>query len=226
MPRAYDKFLKRYGEYTEIQRIAIPIIESGSNCVAIAPTGSGKTEAAMLPLLDRLSEGKERSGIKILYITPLRALNRDMIKRLEEFCRSLDVTISVRHGDTPQSERARQVRAPPMVLITTPETLQSILPTKSVSPHLRNVTAVVVDEIHELYYSKRGAQLSVALERLEELAPEFQRVGLSATVGDIDTAAKFLCGARECRIAKSEAKKELSVSIQLPRGFSERLRPM
>ncbi|MDE1868591.1 MAG: DEAD/DEAH box helicase [Candidatus Micrarchaeota archaeon] len=226
MPRAYEKFLKRYGEFTDIQKNAMPIIESGSNCIAIAPTGAGKTEAAMLPLLDKISEDKERSGIKIIYITPLRALNRDMIKRLDEFCRSIDVTIAVRHGDTPQSERARQTRVAPMVLITTPETLQSIMPTKSVSPHLRNVKAVVVDEIHELYYSKRGAQLSVALERLEELAPGFQRIGLSATVGDIETAAKFLCNKRECKIAKSEMKKSISVSIELPKNYSERLKPM
>jgi len=102
-----------------------------------------------------------------VYITPLRALNRDMIKRLEELCTVADMTVAVRHGDTTQSERGKQARRAPMVLITTPETLQSILPTKTFGIALRNVKAVVVDEIHELYYTKRGAQLSLALERLE-----------------------------------------------------------
>ncbi|MDE1811185.1 MAG: DEAD/DEAH box helicase, partial [Candidatus Micrarchaeota archaeon] len=113
-----------------------------------------------------------------------------------------------------------------MVLITTPETLQSVLPTKSISPHLRNVKAVVVDEIHELYYNKRGAQLSVALERLEELAPGFQRIGLSATVGDVDAASKFLCNRRECKVARSGNKKDISISVSLPRAYREKLKPM
>ena len=131
-----------------------------------------------------------------MYITPLRALNRDMIKRLEELCTVAGITIAVRHGDTTQSERGKQARKAPMVLITTPETLQSILPTKTLGVALRNVKAVVVDEIHELYYTKRGAQLSLALERLEEKAPGFQRIGISATIGHAEAVQKFLCGKR------------------------------
>lgn len=193
----------------------MPIIESGSNCLIVAPTGAGKTEAAVLPLLKSVSK-MENSPIKILYITPLRALNRDMMGRLEELCRAAGISIGVRHGDTTQRERSRQTRAAPMLLITTPETLQSILPTKYIGTYLRNVKAVVVDELHELYHNKRGAQLSVALERLEELSPGFQRIGISATIGDPETARNFLCNERACKIARIESAKEMRLSVEAP----------
>ncbi len=210
----YDFFLGKHRSFTDIQELSIPIIEKGGNCLIVAPTGSGKTEAAALPLLDRLS-GND-SSIGILYITPLRALNRDMLLRLEEYCSHAKISIGVRHGDTAQKERSKQERNAPMLLITTPETLQSILPTKHMGPYLKNLKAVVVDEIHELYYSKRGAQLSVALERLEELAPGFQRIGISATIGDIEAASKFLCGERKCHIARSELTKQIELHVEQP----------
>ncbi|MGD0510202.1 MAG: DEAD/DEAH box helicase, partial [Candidatus Micrarchaeaceae archaeon] len=154
MKSIYDLFLERYKSFTDIQKLSMPIIESGSNCLIVAPTGAGKTEAAVLPLLASIA-GKDLSPTSILYITPLRALNRDMLRRLEELCNSIEVTIGVRHGDTNQKERSKQARLAPMVLITTPETLQSILPTKYIGPYLRNLKAVVVDELHELYHNKR-----------------------------------------------------------------------
>ncbi len=223
MADVYGAFLGKYKKYTEIQELAIGVIAKGSNCIILAPTGAGKTEAAVLPVLDRIARSGNSSGIQLLYITPLRALNRDMIKRLESLCSEIDITVSVRHGDTMQSERGRQGRNPPMVMITTPETLQSILPTKTIGPHLKNISAVIVDEIHELYHSKRGAQLSLALERLEELAPGFQRIGISATVSDPGTVSGFLCGERPCEIAASRSVKEIRVSIELPRRHSGRV---
>ena len=226
MPRIYEAFLQKYDEYTDIQKVAMPIVESGSNCLIIAPTGAGKTEAAALPLLDAMQNDADRTGIRLVYITPLRALNRDMIRRLEELCTSVGITIAVRHGDTTQSERSRQARRAPMVLITTPETLQSILPTKTIGVALKNVRAVVVDEIHELYYNKRGAQLSIALERLEEKAPGFQRIGISATIGDAGSVRNFLCNKRDCKIATVGIGKKIEVSVEIPRGYSERLKPM
>ncbi len=211
----YGLFLEKHSAFTEIQKLSIPIIGSGKNCLIVAPTGSGKTEAAVLPLLNSLM-GKESSAIKILYITPLRALNRDMLRRLEELCTYAKITIGVRHGDTAQKERSRQVRAAPLVLITTPETLQSILPTKYIGPYLKNLSAVVVDELHELYHNKRGAQLSLALERLEELSPNFQRIGISATIGDPETARDFLCNGRECKITRVGSAKETRLSVDSP----------
>ena len=225
MPGVYEAFLHKYREYTEIQKAAMPIVASGSNCLIIAPTGAGKTEAAVLPLLERIG-GEDKSGIKIVYVTPLRALNRDMIKRLEELCTAAGITIAVRHGDTTQSERGKQARRAPMVLITTPETLQSILPTKTLGVALRNVKAVVVDEIHELYYTKRGAQLSLALERLEEKAPGFQRIGISATIGHAEAVQGFLCNRRGCRIAMVGSAKEMDVRIRMPSGYRKELKPM
>ena len=110
----------------EMQNSSIPRIRSGSNLLIVAPTGSGKTEAALLPVLERLSSGTE-AGIRAVYITPLRALNRDMIDRVQHLVSRTELTAAVRHGDTPPSERRKQAAAPPDILITTPETLQAIL---------------------------------------------------------------------------------------------------
>ncbi|MGC8680190.1 MAG: DEAD/DEAH box helicase [Candidatus Micrarchaeia archaeon] len=213
----FDIFIKKYKDYTEIQKASIEPIGKGLNCIITAPTGSGKTEAVMLPLLNRLAnEWRSLGGINIIYITPLRALNRDMIKRIEWLCHELDISVAVRHGDTTPSERAKQVRNAPNVLITTPETLQSILPTKSFHNMLKNVKAVVVDEIHELYSSKRGAQLSIALERLSELS-KFQRIGISATVGDPESIKRFLCNEAECKIISVSMSKDIKLSVESPK---------
>lgn len=184
---------------TPIQERAIPVVMGKrQNALLLSPTGSGKTEAALLPLLDKLQKLKnqrELFGFYILYITPLRALNRDVFKRIGELCEHLGLTVDVRHGDTTQYQRRKQALNPPNLLITTPETLQAILPGKRLRYHLKSVFAVVVDEIHELADSKRGTQLSLGLERLEHLVDNpIQRVGLSATVGNTAEVAKLLGG--------------------------------
>lgn len=206
-------------EPSDIQRIAIPSILEGKNVLVIAPTGTGKTLASVLPIfnmfLERRSAG-ETKGISILYVTPLRALNRDILRRLAEIGRELDIKVQVRHGDTPVSTRAMQAKSPPEMLVTTPETLQAILPGRRMREHLKGVRWVVVDEIHELATDERGVQLSVALERLERLAGRaFQRIGLSATVGEEDKVGNFLVGTdRPVTVAKSEELRHVQIQVQ------------
>ncbi|MEM4066104.1 MAG: DEAD/DEAH box helicase [Candidatus Micrarchaeaceae archaeon] len=216
MPDAYELFLKYVSGFTDIQKRAFPVIEAGKNCLIISPTGTGKTEAAFLPLLKRISSQSEGAGIALIYITPLRALNRDLFRRLREICDVLGVSIGVRHGDTTKKERAEQIRNPPRIIITTPETLQNMLVTKGFRSALRKLKFVVVDELHELYYNKRGAQLAVALERLVEISGEFQRIGLSATVAEPHKVAYFLSGGRPVEIVSADDEKSIELEVEMP----------
>ena len=184
-----------FTEPTLPQKMAIPHVANGENVLLIAPTGSGKTEAVLLPIFSNLIQQETRKGIAVIYITPLRALNRDLLRRLSFWSSRLGISIEVRHGDTELKLRRRQALFPPEVLVTTPETLQAILPGSRMKQHLVNVKYVIVDEVHELASSKRGVQLAVALERLQEIVgKEFQRIGLSATVGNSDEVAQFIAG--------------------------------
>jgi len=210
-----------FTEPTETQEKAIPVIMPGDHVLVIAPTGTGKTETAMLPALHGVLNGEGGEGFKVLYITPLRALNRDMMKRLTQWSKELGVSIEVRHGDTPAHERRKQALKPPDVLITTPETLQAIFMGPRMRNHLRTVKYVIVDEVHELASSKRGTQLSIALERLAEYA-DFQRIGLSATVGRPDEVANFLGGVgREVRVVEVSIEKTLDFHVTVPRVGEE-----
>ncbi|MCS7120797.1 MAG: DEAD/DEAH box helicase [Candidatus Bathyarchaeota archaeon] len=187
---------KGFERPTEPQKKVIPMILEGKNVLLISPTATGKTEAAMLPIFSMLVQSQRAEpGVKVLYITPLRALNRDMLERFEWWCSSLDLRLAVRHGDTETGERSRQARSPPDILITTPETLQAILFGWIMSRHLMTVRWIVIDEVHELADNKRGSQLVLALERLREITGrDFQIIGLSATIGTPDKVAKFLVG--------------------------------
>jgi len=209
---------------TEPQEKTIPKILEGKNVLLISPTATGKTEAAVLPVLHMLLKTPERPrGIKILYITPLRALNRDLLERFELWCNHLDVRLAVRHGDTDTRERTRQARSPPDILITTPETLQAVLPGRLMRRHLQEVRWVIVDEVHEMADSKRGSQLSLALERLRWVTGrDFQVIGLSATIGSPEKVAQFLVGSeRKVEIVRVPVARLMKLKVLFPQPSSE-----
>jgi len=207
-----------FSEPTLPQTLAFPPVLQGKNVLLIAPTGTGKTEAVLLPIFSRLVEQKnqEQKGMQLIYITPLRALNRDMFKRLTLWSEKLDITVEVRHGDTEMKIRRKQALRPPQMLVTTPETLQAILPGSQMRKHLSNVQCVIIDEVHDLAESKRGAQLAIALERiLEVTGKEFQRIGLSATVGNPDEVARFIAGAnREITVVQAVLTKNYRYHVE------------
>ena len=210
---------------TDPQEKLFPIVKSGKNALLMAPTGTGKTEAALLPILDAMiREGESREkGTKLLYITPLRALNRDMLDRMQWWCKRFDIRLGVRHGDSSQAERTNMSVAPPDILITTPETLQILLVGRRIRQNLTRLRWVVVDEVHELSEDKRGSQLSVGLERLRDVVEkEFQTVGLSATVGSPEKVAQFLVGSgRQCEVVRVPVEKSLSLRVVAPRATGE-----
>jgi ATP-dependent Lhr-like helicase len=213
-----EAFKEKFSELTIPQIKSIPLILKGKNLLLVAPAGTGKTEAALLPIFNEMLLLRNIPGIKLIYITPLRALNRDLLERIDWWCRKLDFTVSVRHGDTAQKERRIQAISPPDILILTPETLQAVLTGKVLREHLKNVRWVIIDEIHELATDKRGTQLSIALERLVEIiGKNFQRIGLSATIGNPEKIAKFLVGTNnECEIVKVSIAKEMKIDIFYP----------
>ena len=180
---------------TEIQKQAIPEILDEKNCLIIAPTGSGKTECATIPVFSKLKTRKVPNKIKALYITPLRALNRDVFKRIIHYAENEKLKIEIRHGDTSQANRKRIADNPPDILITTPETLVNLLSQKKHLDALSDLEWVIIDEVHELLASERGSQLCLSLERLEiKSKNKIHRIGLSATVGNPEEAGHFLVG--------------------------------
>ncbi|MFA5106638.1 MAG: DEAD/DEAH box helicase [Candidatus Micrarchaeia archaeon] len=223
---------ERFAEFTPAQKQAIPPIEKGENVLLIAPTGLGKTESALLPIFERLIDYEDKTGVQALYITPLRALNRDMLARIEWWCEKLGITYAVRHGDTPQYQRAKISKKPPQILITTPESLQAMLPTGRMSQALCNTRHIVVDEVHAIFSNKRGCQLALAMERLKENiragqnqeegsqwrqsgagVRSLQIIGLSATVGDAQEAANWLFGASGGKAVRVDYPRPVGIEI-------------
>ena len=224
-PRLQD-YLERRGFLTptEIQRLSMDLLlETNQDALLVAPTGTGKTEAALLPLLSRRIRHPS-PPTALLYITPLRALNRDLEQRLISLVDAAGLTAGVRHGDTSASERLRQSGHPRDLLITTPETLQLLLVGKRLREGLRGLTAVIVDEVHELFPSDRGAQLAVTLERLDSwVGRPVRRIGLSATVGNPGEVARFLSPRpRRVEIRTAKEPRELEIEVRWPVAPAER----
>jgi len=245
-----------FKEPTPSQEQAIPHLLKDENLLLMAPTGIGKTEAAVIPIFQRFLRLKEKGvfeserGFFIIYITPLRALNRDMLRRLRDWGEQLGIRIAVRHGDTSQHERNKQSRDPPDMLITTPESFQIMFTGKRLRRALASVRWVVIDEVHEMASSERGAQLAIALERLEEFIQQelleryqdmtldrenlkmdvrkkdakFIRVGLSATVGSPRKVANFITGNvpdRKIAVVDVAYHKKMEIAVETPEVTDE-----
>ncbi len=209
-----------FSTLTEIQKKALPFIIQKKDSLIIAPTGSGKTECSVIPVFSFVSQTKQTGKIKALYITPLRALNRDVFKRIIRYAESESLKIEIRHGDTSQAARKKIVALPPDVLITTPETLVILLTQVKMLNALSELEWVIIDEIHDLLSNERGSQLSISLERLQiNTNHPITRIGLSATVGNIEDAAKFLVGTkRKFEIIRDKTIRKYDVEIKHVKG--------
>jgi len=239
-PYVRDWFYEHFSELTPPQQFSFDLIHQEKNVIITAPTGSGKTLAGFLTILNelfRLAErGKLRDAIYCLYVSPLKALDNDIRRNLEvplseireiaktRYGKELpEVRVAVRTGDVLPSEKARQLKLPPHILITTPESLAVMLNAPKFRELLRTVRWVIVDEIHELANNKRGVHLSLSLERLRELTKrEFVRIGLGATLHPIEEAAKFLVGydskgrLRDCVIIDVSWEKPYDLRVLCP----------
>jgi ATP-dependent Lhr-like helicase len=209
--------LKKLGivEATLIQEMAVDKILAGMNCLLVSETGTGKTLAVLLPIFQLWLKQKP-DPVSILYITPMKSLNRDMLEHLIHWGKELEMEVTVRHGDTSQHERRMQQEFPHDMMIVTLETLQPILSGKKIREHLRNIRYVIIDEVHEIADSKRGVQLAIALERLKELCGDFQLIMLSATVGDPDHVANFFSGGRLVDIITAKTDKPMDIQVIRP----------
>ena len=219
--RWFDETL---GAPTAVQREAWPLLRAGSNALLIAPTGQGKSLAAWRPLVERLADGQPTArGVRALHIAPLKALARDMtfnLAPLLEFAgrlRGHPVDIALRCGDTPQAERARQRKRPPEILSTTPESLFVMLGSAGGRRLLGTLEAVVIDELHAVIDSKRGAHLALSLARLDALTGRrVQRIGLSATARPTAALGNFLTGGAPCEIVEPAPAGEVDLRTELP----------
>ncbi|HYI74723.1 MAG TPA: DEAD/DEAH box helicase, partial [Gaiellaceae bacterium] len=217
-PRTRTWFERAFAGPTPAQELGWPAIAAGGHVLIQAPTGSGKTLAAFLLGLDRLNESPGE-GLRLLYISPLKALNYDIERNLRGPLAGLDskLSVAVRTGDTPAEERRRMLRTPPDILITTPESLFLLL-TSQARETLRGIETVILDEVHAVAGSKRGTHLALSLERLERLveAP-FQRVGLSATQRPMEEIGRFVAGThREITLVDAGVRKELDLQVVVP----------
>jgi ATP-dependent helicase Lhr and Lhr-like helicase len=228
-PVTREWFLNAFAEPTPAQAQAWPAIASGEHVLISAPTGSGKTLAAFLYGIDRIaSEPRERgvndkgdahNGIRLVYVSPLKALSYDIDRNLRAPLRGIgaEISVAVRTGDTPQKDRQAMLRKAPDILITTPESLYLML-TSRAQEVFQGTQWCIVDEIHAVAATKRGSHLALTLERLTEAANrDVQRIGLSATQNPLEEVGRFMVGPRRtCRIVDTRVRKALDLEIRVP----------
>lgn len=238
-----DWFTNRFTTPTSIQQDAWPSIKAGNHTLISAPTGSGKTLAAFYASIDDLVrlglEGKLENQTHVVYISPLKALGNDIEKNLQVPLKGIladlkeaghpevNITAAVRSGDTPSSARAKMLKRPPHILVTTPESLYLLLTSEGGRKMLKTVKTLIVDEIHALVGDKRGSHLSLSMERLDALTETpLQRIGLSATQKPISLVAKYLVGTRnftaknqaDCTIVDAGHKREIDLGLVVPKS--------
>src|SRR5262249_52329098 len=214
-------FERSFAAPTPAQEQGWPAIASGKHTLIQAPTGSGKTLAAFLYGIDRLT-GAPGDGLRLLYVSPLKALNYDVERNLRGPLAGLqsELSVAVRTGDTPAKERAAMLRRPPEILITTPESLFLLL-TSQGREMLRGVETLILDEVHAVAGTKRGAHLALSVERLDRLVERpVQRVGLSATQRPIEEIGRFVSGSRPVRVVDAGTRQELALRVRVPGGVS------
>ncbi|MCL2708075.1 MAG: DEAD/DEAH box helicase, partial [Defluviitaleaceae bacterium] len=228
-------FEEAIGSPTPVQEDAWPVIAAGGHALVSAPTGTGKTLSAFLVYIDRMKAlskaGTLNKELYLIYISPLKSLAGDIRENLHRPLFGIrdvesgrgeysvdDISVSVRTGDTSASERKKMVKNPPHILITTPESLYLLITSQTGRNMLKTARAVIVDELHAMIETKRGAHLMLTLERLDALcgAP-LQRVGLSATIEPLDVAAKYLAGSgMNVSIAAPKMTKNVRIEVTAP----------
>src|SRR5437588_456512 len=222
------RFSSTGAEPTEAQLDGWRAIRRGEVTLIAAPTGSGKTLAAFLTAIDQLlREGMETGGlpdeVRVIYVSPLKALSADIHKNLAEPRREIHalapqikITAAVRSGDTPQPERPAMLRTPPHLLATTPESLYLLLTAERSRQMLKTARLVIVDEIHAVLQSRRGAHLALSLERLDHVCGRpLQRIGLSATQKPIEEVARFL-PRKPCTLVEHSHRRKMDLAVEVP----------
>src|SRR4051794_19948226 len=222
-------FLSQYEAFSEIQRKALPHTLEGRNTLILAPTGSGKTLAAFLSVFSRLADRAVRNelpnAVCAIYVSPLKALDNDIYRNLSPILEAVNqalpagqqIVMEVRTGDTAAAERNRQRRQRPHLILTTPESLSSILSQAAWRATGFDPDTVVVDEIHSFAENKRGSLLALCLERLEHRVKRpVQRIGVSATAWPVEAIQRLLCGARACEVASANLRKSHRLEIVAP----------
>ena len=232
-PWVKEWFKNKFETFTQSQKQALLDIHHGSNLLVSSPTGSGKTLTAFLSIISQLTYLSEMERLEdkvyCIYISPLKALDNDIEKNLEEPLKEIEkiaghelgIRKAVRTGDTNPYQRSKMLKIPPHILITTPETLSILLCAPKFREKLQDVKYVIVDEIHSLADNKRGVHLNLTLERLQNLAGNFTRIGLSATVYPLKKMARYLVGyengvVRNCKIVDVNYLKQLDMKVLCP----------